>query len=623
MCGLCGIAFADDRPAESREIEAMTATLAHRGPDAQRSYVTNGAALGFRRLAIIDLESGDQPIQNEDRTVTLVCNGEIYNYVELREGLQKRGHMFRTHSDVETIVHLYEDYGPACVEHLRGMFAFAIWDARQKRLMLARDRFGMKPMHYAVGPHRIDFASEQKAILAGGAAIHRGPDPEAIRDLLEFGFVMHDRTLVRGIRRLLPGHYLIYRRGELSIHQYWDVSFSGEANGSDPKNSREWAEALHSKLQQSVRLHMRSDVPVGSLLSPGLDSSAVTALASQSNNGIVHTVTLGFDDPSLDETRLFPTLNRYPGFPLENEVVRCTDEDFGRFPEALAHSEEPTDAMIPRMILCQAAARRVKVVLTGEGSDEIFGGYAWYRHDKVLRPFAQLPLWMRRILLRARPQFARWNERMTRLFLAPPQMGMIRYGAMIGSGTDWRETGVLVPCIREEMLPEPERTFLQFPSEFARWNAFQQLQYLDLKVRLPELINHSLDRMSMAWGLEARLPFLDHELVDFTTRTPTALKLRGFEEKYILRRAMRGTLPPEILKRRKYGMGVPTLRWWRGKLPEFAADAMSDCGLRRRGIFDPAAVRRILELHRSGQGRYAWFLNAVLAVQLRFPLNAV
>jgi asparagine synthase (glutamine-hydrolysing) len=619
MCGLCGFAFSDSlsRP-EPREIERMSATLKHRGPDGQGCYVTNGVALGFRRLAIIDLSSGDQPMQNEDGSTTVVCNGEIYNYLELRDQLESRGHRFRTQSDVETIVHLYEEYGPDCVRHLRGMFAFALWDDSRKRLMLARDRFGMKPMHYTLGPHRIDFASEQKAILAANAQVDRRPDPEAIRDLFDFGFVLGARTLLRRVRRLLPGHWLLYQEGSVSIHQYWDVSFTSDREHTDPKTAAEWAEALHAKLLECVRLHMRSDVAIGALLSPGIDSSAVVALACGLTSEPIHSVTMGFDDRHLDETRRHPTLDRYPGFALTNEVIRCGNADFALFPQALVHCEEPTSIMIPRMMLCQAASQHVKVVLTGEGADEILGGYAWYRQDKLLRPFAHLPTWVRHLLLRVRPPMAGWTQQMTELFLAPQQMGLPRFRAMQGSGDCWSDLDLLAPDFHAQLLPDPGELPIRLPVEFPSWSAFQQLQYFDLKIRLPEFVNHSLDRASMASGLEARLPFLDHELVELCARMPVKLKLRGLEEKHILRHALRKTLPAEIVRRRKHGLGAPTLQWWRQDLPAFAAHALSEECLQRTGYFNPDAVRSVLERHRHGQGKYGRHLTAVLALQLKF-----
>lgn len=617
MCGLCGFAFSDSliRP-EPQEIERMSAALKHRGPDGHGCYTTNGVAFGFRRLAIIDLHSGDQPIRNEAGSITVVCNGEIYNYLELREQLESGGHRFRTQSDVETIVHLYEEYGPDCVQHLRGMFAFALWDDSRKRLMLARDRFGMKPMHYALGPHRIDFGSEQKAILA--PHVDRRLDPEAVRDLFDFGFVMGSRTLLRGVRRLLPGHWLLYQEGSVSIHQYWDVSFTSEPEQADPKTAAEWAEALHAKLLECVRLHMRSDVAIGALLSPGIDSSAVVALACGLTSEPIHTVTMGFEDPHLDETRRHPTLDRYPGFGLTNEVIRCGNADFALFPQALAHCEEPTSIMIPRMMLCQAASRRVKVVLTGEGADEILGGYAWYRQDKLLRPFAHLPLRVRRLLLRVRPPTAWWTRQMTELFLAPRQMGLPRFRAMQGSGDSWSDLDLLAPDLHAQLLQYPGELPMRWPDEFRRWSSFQQLQYFDLKIRLPEFVNHSLDRASMGWGLEARLPFLDHELADLCARMPVNLKLRGLEEKHILRRALRKTLPAEIVGRRKHGLGAPTLQWWQQDLPAFAAQALSKECLQRTAYFNPDAVRCVLERHRHGQGKYGRHLTALLAVQLKF-----
>jgi len=619
MCGICGVAFTDpNAQSDAGELEAMTATLQHRGPDSHGFLRSSGAALGFRRLAIIDLDTGDQPISNEDGSIALVCNGEIYNFVELRRDLEARGHRFRSQSDVETILHLYEEHGPGCVAHLRGMFAFALWDSRQKRLMLARDRFGIKPLHYAPLPDRIAFASEQKAILAGRHCLDYRPEPEAIRDLLELGFVAGTKTLVRGIHRLAPGHYLLYQRGHVSLHQYWDVSFPPDAGSRKSPNASEWAEALLDKLAESVRLHLRSDVPVGAWLSSGIDSSAVVALACGFTKEKIRSVTLAFDDPALDETGRFRSLDTYPEFPVSNERIHCGD-DFALYPKALWHCEEPTGIMIPRMILSEAAAKTRKVVLTGEGADEVFGGYHWYRHERALRPLARLPLWMRRLLVRPMAALPRWNWKMNQLLLAPPAMGWERYRAMHAPAFGSLEAQLLSLELYGELPPSEERPLpVILPDAFDSWNTFQKLQYLDMKIRLPEFVNHSLDRASMAFGLEARVPFLDHQLVEFCSRIPVSLKMRGLEEKYILRKAVEHTLPREIVARRKHPLGAPNASWWRKELPEFAREALSTERLQAAGFFQPAFVRQMLESHRHGQGSYQMYLSAVLAVQLRF-----
>jgi len=616
VCGICGFAFADpSRPRQQGALEVMSEVLRHRGPDSAGSYEVSGIGLGFRRLSIIDLETGDQPISSEDQAVTLICNGEIYNFVELRKELTDKGHRFRTRSDVEVILHLYEDHGPDCVRFLRGMFGFALWDNRIKRLMLARDRLGIKPLHYALTAEAIYFGSEQKAILGVAEEVDRDIDVKAVRDLLAFGYLPGVRTLCRGIRRLPPAHFLLYHAGAPSLHRYWEPIFPDAHEREERRSPLEWAEELREKLSESVRIHMRSDVPVGAWLSPGIDSSAVVAIASRFAGAPIQSVTLGFDDPILDESRRFPTLDRYPGFSIDNQLVRCEPDDLEMFPRALWHCEEPTHVMIPHMILSKAASQRVKVVLTGEGSDEIMGGYHWYKHDKLLGPVARLPLGIRRLMLPLLRRLPRWSAPLSRLYLAPAGMNLRRYRAMHGPVAGPLDNALLSPEFQRQVSSDEEPRF-SLPAAFHRWRPFQQLQFLDLTVRLPEFITHGLDRTSMAFGLEVRVPFLDHELVEFCSRIPPTLKMRGFREKYILREALRGVLPEEIRTRKKRPLSAPVQHWWRRALPQFAEDSLSQRSLREKGYFQPAFVKELLDRHRRGEGNYGSHLSTVLAVQI-------
>jgi asparagine synthase (glutamine-hydrolysing) len=593
----------------------MSELVRHRGPDSRGSYEASGVGLGFRRLSIIDLETGDQPISSEDEAVTLICNGEIYNFIELRKELTDKGHRFRTRSDVEVILHLYEDHGPNCVRFLRGMFGFALWDNRIQRLMLARDRLGIKPLHYALTAGAIYFGSEQKAILGLAEGVDHNIDVKAVRDLLAFGYLPGVRTLCRGIRRLPPAHFLLYHAGAPSLHRFWEPTFPDSHEREGRRSTGEWAEELREKLSESVRIHMRSDVPVGAWLSPGIDSSAVVAIASRFASAPIQSVTLGFDDPILDESRRFPTLDRYPGFPIENQVVRCESDDLEMFPRALWHCEEPTHVMIPQMILSKAASQRVKVVLTGEGSDEIMGGYHWYKHDKLLGPVARVPLGIRRLMMPVLRRLPRWSAPLSRLYLAPAGMNLQRYSAMHGPVAGPLDNALLSPEFQREMCDDEEPAF-SLPAAFHHWRPFQQLQYLDLTIRLPELITHGLDRVSMAFGLEVRVPFLDHELVEFCSRIPPTLKMRGFREKYILREALRGVLPEEIRTRRKRPLSAPVQHWWRRALPQFVEVSLSQRSLREKGYFQPAFVKELLDRHRRCEGNYGSHLSTVLAVQI-------
>ncbi len=614
MCGICGVAFSDpQRQADRAAIERMMASIVHRGPDGHGSAFLAGAALGIRRLSIIDLETGEQPIASEDGGVMLVCNGEIYNAPELRSELQRTGHRFRSRSDTEVIVHLYEDAGVGCLARLRGMFSFALWDAPRRRLMLARDRFGIKPLVYATRPHGVWFASEAKAILAAGVA-GGGADPWAIDDLFRFGFVAGPHTLFSDIKRLPPAHFALYQGGKLSLSRYWTMP---EHAGHRALKAAEWAEALRAKLEESVRMHLRSDVPVGAWLSPGVDSSAVTSLAMRRLGRAMPTFTLAFEDPEIDETRRFPTLNTYAGYGTPNHPAWCGADSFALLPKAIWHMEEPTAwcVEIPRMLLAEAAAGEVKVVLTGEGSDEIFGGYLHFRMHRISRVVAILPLAARRALLA--PLVPAGRPMVSKLLLAPRTLTAERYARLVGPvHADERRrlfSGDLLGRLDE--APESEVWVLR-PEWIRSKHWFDQLQQCDLGLRLPDLINHSLDRGSMAHGLEARVPFLDHELVELVGRIPPGLKAHGRMEKSILREALRGVVPEEIRVRRKAGMGVPFESWMSGPLPAFAEDLLSERRLREKGYFEPRAVHCLLREQREGRRRLGAVLMAVLGVQL-------
>jgi asparagine synthase (glutamine-hydrolysing) len=613
MCGIAGVAWADrGRPGDAPLVEAMAATLRHRGPDGKGLHVGPGVGLGIQRLAVIDLVTGDQPMGNEDGTVTVVCNGEIYNHVELRTELTALGHRFRSASDVEVLVHLYEELGLESVKRLRGMFAFALWDSARRRLWLVRDRLGIKPLHYALSRDGLYFGSEIKAILAAGWAA-RELDVRALDELFAFGFVLDPRTLFRSVRRLGAGQWLLYEGGHVTLHRYWrygDVPVSEDRVGP-----RVWTERLRDKLEETVRLHLRADVPVGAWLSGGIDSSAVVSLARKLV-GPLPTFTLAFDDAAFDETRGQRTLDRIPGYELPNERVPCDRRALERYPEALWHTETPAGGVLGllRLLLSEAAARRVKVVLTGEGADEALGGYLWFLIDRLFRPIAALPVPLRRAILLAplgpaRRSFAR------RLLLGPRSMGPARYARLVGPLGGERREAVFSADIRHELGADGIDGD-QEPPRPSGQDAFVQLQQLDLSLRLPAYINHTLDAASMACGLEARVPFLDHELVELCARIPLSLRLRGLREKYILRRALEGALPREILWRRKRPLMAPIEAWLRGPLPPFAEELLSPASLRATGYFEPPAVQALVTDVRAGRSIHARLLLMVLGVQL-------
>ncbi len=615
MCGICGLAAVDTQaPVSGRTIDRMMAELQHRGPDGSGVHVAPGVGLGFRRLSIIDLETGDQPIASEDGSIVVVCNGEIYNAPELRTELLKRGHRFGTRSDVEPIVHLYEDLGPECLGRLRGMFALAIWDARRRRLMLARDRLGIKPLAYAVTAEGLWFASESKAIVAG-AGIGREANVLAIEDLLTFSFVTGGRTFFSGILRLQPGHYLLFAGGQTTVQRYWSPPLDAEET---TWTQDQWAEAVRAKLEETVRIHLRSDVPVGAWLSPGIDSSSVTSLAYRALGRPLPTFTLAFADPAFDETRSRPTLDQFPGYDLPNERTLCDDSAFELYPKAIWHAEEPSaDCVeISRMLLAKAASRQVKVVLTGEGSDELFCGYIWYLAERITRPFSYLPLWLRRIMLLG-PVLPAWRPYGARLLLAPRDMNRDRYARHVSPLQPEGTSTLLSRDLRQRLAQAAGREDWCVPPDWMRsHSSLALLRYCDTTMRLPDLVIHTLDRGSMAYGLEARVPYLDHELVELCALIPPGLKLKHFTEKYILRRALKDVVPAEIRRRRKCWPIVPFERWLRQTLPDFAQELLSEASLRAKGYFDPSTVAILLARHRAGHGRFGRVLMVVLGVQM-------
>lgn len=617
MCGICGIApFDGTRPVESAALRRMAGSMVHRGPDSDGFHHEPGIGLGIRRLSIIDLVTGDQPISSEDGTVTVVCNGEIYNFTELRHELLASGHRFRTESDAEVLIHLYEDYGEEFLQRLRGMFGLALWDRRHRTLLLARDRFGIKPLHYTLHKDALYFASEQKPILAA-AGIERNLDFPALRDLFSFGFVTGSKTLFRDIRRLPPGHYLVFKEGKLTIRQYWQVNFP-ERQSFKSLSAGEWGEALLEKLEESVRLHLRSDVPVGAWLSSGIDSSGIASLMCRMTDRPVQTFSIAFENADFDEVTRQRTLNDFPDYRISNQRVVCRSGDFNLLPKALWHVEDLSTSgiEIPRMMLSELSARKVKVVLTGEGADEIFGGYGWFHADKYLRPLAVLPLFLRRLMLLG-PLIPRLRPAASRIHLASREMNRERYRTMIGPPQPELMYQIFSSETRNALKQKDvtEETFV-LPEKFGKWHPFNQLQYYEIKLRLPDFVNRGLDRTSMAHSLEARVPFLDHELVGFCAQIPPQVKMKGFNEKYVLRQALSTLLPKELVQRKKRGLKAPYEQWLRQKLPDFAEEMLSETSIKKKGYFNSDGVKDVLKGHRSGRDGYGKHLLAVLVVQL-------
>ncbi len=615
MSGICGIAYSHPQRSVDRDLLGqMLNTMTHRGPGIQASYFASQVGLGVRGLGIHDSNEHDRPISNEEETVTVVCSGQIYNARELKKELVAGGHRFRTGLDAEVIIHLYKQYGVQCIKSLRGMYGFALWDSRNRRLMLGRDRLGIQQLAYALTDDGLLFGSEIKAILLGGH-VDRQIDHHALKDLFTIGFVSAPNTLFRNIRRLLPGHYLLYQDGGISIHQYWDIGFRELKENTLQQSEEEWADALKTKLYESVRIHCRGGEEIGASLSGGIDSSAIVSLMNQLMNGSVQTFSLGYEYAPYDEVTGVKTLQDFPGFRLLNQRVMCKRDDFMLFPKAVWHCEDPftTGLEIPRMLLSRLASQHVKVMLTGDGSDEIFGAYPWFRVDHALRPMMRLPLKLRQLVAHIPSIKRRWSRACRRL-KASAEMNRTCYKKIIDSVHEDYDVNLFADD-RRSSIPFEEETQGNLPPGYERWHAFHQLLYWELKIHLPDYTLRRLDASSMAYSLEARAPFLDHELVELCLQIPLKFGLRGGKDKNLFRLAMREVVPLEIITRAKRGLLAPYDQWIQ-EPPEFAMELLSERQIREKGYFSPKIVSSLLRQHQRGDANHGRTLLGVIGIQL-------
>jgi len=604
MCGIAGFISKDKHRAgrgAQAVLERMLGVIAHRGPDDDGALVEGPAAVGMRRLSIIDLAGGHQPLSGCDPSLSVVFNGEIYNFRELRPMLEARGHRFRTHSDTEAIVHAYEEFGEGCVEHLRGMFAFAVWDSRARRLFVARDRAGEKPLYYTVTEGgTFVFGSELKCLLEH-AEVRRDVDPEALDAYLTFGYVPDPLTVFRGVEKLPPGHSLTLEGGRVTLRQYWDFTYepAGEARPAE-----DYLEELRALLDESVRMRLVADVPLGAFLSGGVDSSAVVGLMARAGTRPVKTFSIGFNEDSYDELRYARVAAREFGtdhheFIVTPEICSVVDELVWHFDEPFADS-----SAIPTYVVSKLAREHVKVVLSGDGGDELFAGYTRYVTDRRRSGFERLPRFVRENLMqplgRALPHGA-WG----RNFIHNVAFGALdRYVEDISIFTRLNKRSLYADGFRARLADWRDGSPALFRGHAARASsgeALDALLYLDSKTYLPGDILTKVDRMSMAVSLEARVPLLDHKLIEFVTRIPPALKLRGRETKHVFKLALRGLVPGAILERPKQGFGVPIERWINERLRERVRGTLLEPRTRQRGLFEQSYVALLLDEH--GRGR--------------------
>ena len=590
---------------ERARAQLMRDVLTHRGPDGAGLHTDDYAALAHRRLSIVDLAGGHQPLANEIGSVWITFNGEIYNHASVRPALEAAGHRYRTRSDTETIVHAYEQWGDDCVHRFRGMFAFAIWDAPKRRLLLVRDRLGVKPLYWALVANRLLFASEIKAILESGLVEAR-PNARVLSEVLATRYTSNTETLFEGIHKLLPGHRLVFQDGRVRIEQYWDLPLTGPDPELARLPERDLVDRFRSLLQESVRLRLMADVPIGMFLSGGLDSSAVAALMAREIDRPLQTFSVAFADRAFSELEYARQVARAVGADAHEVVIGDVDF-FGALPRLVWHEDEPIahPSSVPLHFVSALARQHVKVVLTGEGSDELLAGYGKYPrsllnwraggiYDRVV-PAAVRTTVASSVVPRLPERVRRYARRS---FLAVPHDPTTMFfdnfaGVPLGLQRELLDPAVL----NGADTYGPSLEYYQHGN--SNNGVLAKLLYTDIKTYLVELLMKQ-DQMSMSTSIESRVPFLDHELVEFAARLPERLKLSAFSTKRILREAVRGVVPDEILKRPKMGFPVPFASWMRGAWNGVAREVLLDPRTRARGLMNAPAVEALLDAHREG-----------------------
>ena len=616
MCGIAGFIAPPgaDTAGHAEVLDRMCRVIAHRGPDDQGAVAAGGVALGMRRLSIIDLAGGHQPISGCGGRVSVVFNGEIYNFQELRPELEARGHHFHTHSDTETIVHAYEEWGAACVERLRGMFAFAIWDEGERTLFVARDRVGKKPLYYTLTPGgTLVFGSELKSLLEH-PEVGRVLDFEALDAYLTFGYVPDPLCIFRGVEKLPPGHHLTFAGGRLAVRQYWDFDF---APAEGRRREEDYLEELRALLDEAVRIRLVADVPLGAFLSGGVDSSAVVGLMARASGRPVKTFSIGFNEDSYSELKYARvTAERFATehheFVVTPDICHVVDELAWHFDEPFADS-----SAIPTYMVSKLAREHVTVALSGDGGDELFAGYTRYVVDRRRGGFARLPRLVRSGLMqplsRRLPHGARGRNYLYNVALDP----LDRYIDSVSTFTSLTRPALYRDDFASQLGADGAASrFREYAARVATGNGVDPLLYLDSKTYLPGDILTKVDRMSMAVSLEARVPLLDHKLIEFVTRIPADLKLKGLTTKHIFKRAVRGLVPDEILDRPKQGFGVPISQWINAELRGRIRETLTEARARQRGYFEPDYLGLLLDEHERGRRDHSAQLWSLFMLEL-------
>ena len=617
MCGIAGkFNFDRSRPIDRDCLAAMTDAVRHRGPDADGFYIADGIGLGHRRLSIIDLATGDQPLANEDGTVWVVFNGEIYNFADVRVDLERAGHRFRTHSDTEVIVHAYEEWGERAVDRFRGMFAFALWDAPRRRLMLVRDRVGIKPLYYSVTASGVTFGSEIKSIVQD-PDVPRDWSADALDAYLALTYVPSPRTIYRAIAKLPPGHLLIAEPGRVSLRKYWDLTFTGDG---DPARESDYLERLEALVTESVRLRLLSDVPLGAFLSGGIDSSTVVAAMAATCSTRVLTTSVGFDEQAFNELEHARVVARQLGCAQYEEVVRPDVADL--LPALAWHLDEPfaDSSAVPTYYVSRAARRHVTVALSGDGGDEMWAGYARHRVERwesTARRWLGPGRHVAGRLAGGLPLGIRGARSLRHLALSPAD-ACARKHAYEQFERGARRRLYAADFANEVRDADPFAGFREAYDACASPDPLDRALYVDVKTYLVDDILMKVDKMSMAVSLEARVPLLDHKLIEFAATVPTSLKLKNGRSKYLLRRLLERRLPASIVDRPKQGFAVPVAAWLRGPLAPMVDDLLASGAMRERGVFNHRTIAAMWKEHRTGVRDHRHRLWSLVMLELWF-----
>ena len=598
MCGLTGKIYLDrSRAIDRQELKQMTDTLYHRGPDDAGFYVNNNIGLGFRRLSIIDVEKGHQPISNEDNSIWIVFNGEIYNYQELHRDLVKKGHVFKTNSDTETLIHLYEQYGNECVKYINGMFAFAIWDNNKNQLFCVRDRFGIKPFYYYSDEEKFVFGSEIKAIISSND-INKSISYDAINSYFSFGYISSDLSIYREIRKLQPAHYLLLsfdHKPTIQVKKYWDIQFEPDYS----KNENQWAEEIEEGLSNAVKYHMIADVPVGAFLSGGIDSSAMLALMAQHSSKPIETFSIGFKEEKYNELKHARQVAGLYGCNYHEQIIE--PESISLLSKLVKAYDEPfaDSSAIPTYYVSKFAREHVKVVLSGDGGDELFAGYNLYRYlKKVYRCSSSYPSFNKFFwgnINKLIPQ-KMYGKGFTNLL----SQNRETIGAHLCIWPNKEKRNLILPDITSNFKKIPELIKEEILKKGYKNDFITNLQNLDLQTYMTDDILTKVDRASMMNSLEVRIPFLDHKFAELSFKIPSRLKLNGSGSKYILRKSMKKYLPEKIVKLPKNGFSLPLTLWFKNEYREYVNDTLLSGSALFTIYLDQKFVKQTIEDNRVG-----------------------